>query len=88
MSKQESSKLRDIEQLFRAHDILDEILNNPEVRSKFNWDGAGKIEASLILIKRTLCWVLQHDEGRLLENNLQAVEKALAEAGIILQRIQ
>ena len=75
-------------ELIRMHDIIDEILNNPEIREQFNWDDSSDVRANLIVIKRTLCWVLNHDEGRWLAENMKAVEKALLERGYNLEHIQ
>lgn len=80
--------IRNLEDIIRYHDILDEILNNPEVNAKFNWTGSADIKSNLISIKRTLCWILHHDEGRWLEENMKAVEGALKEIGFDLKRVQ
>jgi hypothetical protein len=66
--------MREIREITRYHDILDEIINNPEVRDSFNWEGAADIKTNILSIQRTLCWILNHDQGRWLENNMNTLE--------------
>jgi len=83
-----SPSLKPILEIIKIHDVLDEILNNPEVANAFDWTGYPDIRNNMIIIKRTLCWVLQHDEGRWLESNMKAVMDALAQRGFNLSQLQ
>jgi hypothetical protein len=81
------STLRTIKEIIRLHDLIDEILNNPEITIVFNWNNSNAKE-NMLIIKRTLCWVLQHDGGRWLTDNMQNVERALKELGFDLKEVQ
>jgi|HubBroStandDraft_4_1064222.scaffolds.fasta_scaffold116597_3 hypothetical protein len=70
-----------------CHDILDDILNNPEIENLFDWTNSADIRSNIISIKRTLCWILGHYEGRWLEENMKAVNEALKAKGFELKRI-
>jgi hypothetical protein len=81
------SNLRPVKEVIRLHDLLDEILNNPEITVVFNW-GDSNAKENMNIIKRTLCWVLQHDGGRWLQNNMDNVEQSLKKLGFDLKEVQ
>ena len=82
------SKLRQQLEIQKVHDILDEVINNKEVNDAFDWtDDPGALE-NMIVMKRILCWVLSHDEGRWLSDNMQKLEEALAIRGFKLRMTQ
>jgi hypothetical protein len=82
-----SKIMKTADEISVCHDILDDILNNPEIENLFDWTNSADIRSNIISIKRTLCWILGHDEGRWLEENMKAVNEALKAKGFELKRI-
>jgi len=82
-------KMRSLIEIQRYHDILSEILTNPEIQKRINWSNdSAHARSNMLAIKRTLCWILQHDSGKWLEDNMKTVEKTLEDLGFELKSIQ
>ena len=88
MTTPKDPRTRPVMDIVRYHDILDELIHNPNLKNKIDWAGGDAARQQMIAIKRTLCWVLYHDEGRWLSQNMDKIEKALADVGFDLKRVQ
>jgi hypothetical protein len=75
-------------EIAKAHDILDELLNNPELNKAIDWSDNIEHRSNIIAVKRTLCWILGHDEGRWFQDNLDNLNNAVKKLGFELKQTQ
>lgn len=73
--------------IIKMHDMIDEILHNEQISKEIEWDD-NRAKTEMVIIKRVLCWVLEHDEGRWLQDNMDRLNKALEDRGYSLYEVK
>jgi len=75
--------LRDLEEINRAHDLLDAI-----VQRQTPIELGQKDDQTVCIILSVLCWVLKHKAGVLTETLLKQLEDRLKKLNFTLRRIK
>ena len=77
--------MRNEQEIAKAHDILDSLLEGdiPFSIADDNHEHQEEIMIIMDAVRRTLCWVLQHKKGEWLEERITDLEAQLFGKGII-----